>query len=159
MLDRCLSVLSCLSVTLVHCGQTVGRIKMKLGKQVGLRLDHIVLDGDSAHPFSKGHSPPNFWRIFVASNGCMNQDVTWYGDRRLGPGDFVLDGDPAPLLQKGAQPPLQFSVHFYCGQTAGWMKTLLGTEVYFGLGYTVLDGVPAPAKGAQYPPLFGPCLL
>ena len=30
---RCLSVLS---VTFVHCGQTVGRIKMKLGMQVGL---------------------------------------------------------------------------------------------------------------------------
>ena len=42
-LDRCLSVclsvcLSChvLSVTLVYCGQTVGRIQMKLGTQVGL---------------------------------------------------------------------------------------------------------------------------
>jgi len=23
----------------------------------------------------------------------------------LGPGDFVLDGDPAPLLQKGVEPP------------------------------------------------------
>jgi len=30
----CLSCLSCLSVTLVNCGQTVGRIKMKLGMQV-----------------------------------------------------------------------------------------------------------------------------
>jgi len=34
----CLSVLSalsvCLSVTLVYCGQTVGRIKTKLGMQV-----------------------------------------------------------------------------------------------------------------------------
>jgi len=28
----------CLSVTFVHCGQTVGRIKMKLGLQVGLPL-------------------------------------------------------------------------------------------------------------------------
>jgi len=28
-------VLSVLSVTLVHCGQTVGWIKMKLGTQVG----------------------------------------------------------------------------------------------------------------------------
>ena len=36
----------------------------------------------------------------------------------LGPGDFVLDGDPAPS-PKGAEPPPQFSVHFYCGQTAG----------------------------------------
>jgi len=38
-----LSVLSCLSVTFVHCGQTVGRIKMKLSMQVGLGPGHIVL--------------------------------------------------------------------------------------------------------------------
>ena len=46
--DRCLSVLSVcpvLSVTFVHCGQTVGRIKMKLGI---LGPGHIVLDGDPA---------------------------------------------------------------------------------------------------------------
>jgi len=42
-----LSVLSvCLSVTLVYCSQTVGRIKMKLGMQVGLGPGHIVLGGD-----------------------------------------------------------------------------------------------------------------
>jgi len=40
------------------------------------------------------------------------------------------------------------------------MKTPLGTEVDLGLGYIVLDeDVPAPAKGAQHPPLFAPCLL
>ena len=49
---HCLSV--CLSVTLVHCGQTVGRIRMKLGLQVGLGPDHIVLDGDPAPPPPKG---------------------------------------------------------------------------------------------------------
>ena len=43
--DHCLSVLSCLSVMLVHCGQMVGLIKMKLGMQVGLDPGHIVLDG------------------------------------------------------------------------------------------------------------------
>jgi len=42
---------------------------------------------------------------------------------------------------------------------AGWMKTPLGTEVDLGPGHIVLDGVPPPAKGAQQPPLFGPCLL
>ena len=26
-------------------------------------------------------------------------------------------------------------------------------------GHIVVDGVPAPAKGSQQPPLFGPCLL
>ena len=43
-----LSCLSCLSVTLVYCGQTVGRIKMKLGAQVGLGPYDFVLDGDPA---------------------------------------------------------------------------------------------------------------
>ena len=32
-----------LSVTLVHCGQTVGWIKVPLGMQVGLDPGHIVL--------------------------------------------------------------------------------------------------------------------
>ena len=36
------------------------------------------------------------------------------------------------------------------------MKTPLGTEVDLGLGHIVLDGVPAPAKGAQQPPSFRP---
>jgi len=49
-----------LSVTLVHCGQTVGRIKMKLGVQVGLGPGHIVLDGNPAPPPPKGHSPTQF---------------------------------------------------------------------------------------------------
>jgi len=39
--DRCLS---CLSVTLVHCGQTVWWIKVQLGTAVGLRPGDIVLD-------------------------------------------------------------------------------------------------------------------
>jgi len=56
----------------------------------------------------------------------------------------------------------QFSVHVYCGQTAGWMKTPTDTEVDLGPGYIVLNWDPArPAKGAQQPPspLLGPCIL
>jgi len=45
----------------------------------------------------------------------------------LSPGNFVLDGDPAPLPKKGQSP--QFSAHVYCGQTAAWIKMPLGTEV------------------------------
>ena len=56
--DRCLSVCSVLSVTFVHCGQTVGQIKMKLGMQVGLGPGHIVLDRDPVPPPAKGHSNP-----------------------------------------------------------------------------------------------------
>ena len=36
---------------------SVGRIKMKLGIQVGLSPGHIVLGGDRAPPPPKGHSP------------------------------------------------------------------------------------------------------
>jgi len=53
----------------------------------------------------------------------------------LGPGDVVLDGVAAP--PKSTHP--KFSVHVYCGQTAGWMKTPLGTEVDFASGHIVLD--------------------
>jgi len=51
--DRCLS---CLSVTLVCCGQTVGWIKMPLGRKVDLGPGDIVLDGDPALP--KGAQQP-----------------------------------------------------------------------------------------------------
>jgi len=52
--DRCPVLSVCLSVTFVHCGQTVGRIKTKLGTQVGLVPVHIVLDGNPAPPPPRG---------------------------------------------------------------------------------------------------------
>jgi len=61
----------------------------------------------------------------------------------LDPGHIVLDGDQAPLVKKGGRGP-QFSAHFYCGQTAAWIKMLHGTEVGLGLRDIVLDGEPAP---------------
>ena len=40
------------------------------------------------------------------------------------------------------------------------MTTPLGMEVDLGPGHIVLDGDTAPpARGAQQPPLFGPCLF
>jgi len=79
----------------------------------------------------------------------------------LGPGDFVLDGDLAPLpkkgaAQKGSRAP-QFPAHVYCGQTAGWIKMPLGTKVGLGPYHIVLDGDPAPPErgtAAAAMPLF-----
>ena len=76
----------------------------------------------------------------------------------LGLHNIVFDVDPA-TPRKRAHPPHPILAHVYCGQMAGWMKTPLGKEVDFCPGHIVLDGVPAPAKGPQQPPLFGPCLL
>ena len=42
----------------------------------------------------------------------------------------------------------------YCGLTAGWMKTPLGTEVDIGAGHIVLDGFPALRERGRAPPLF-----
>ena len=72
----------------------------------------------------------------------------------LSPGDFVFDGDPVPFLQKGVEPPPQFSAHFYCGQMAGCIKVPLGMDVGLRPGHFVLDGNPAvpPQKGDGAPP-------
>ena len=71
----------------------------------------------------------------------------------LGPGDIVLDGDPALPPLRGTV--LQFSANVRCGQTAGWTKMPLGMEVCFGPGDFVFDGDPAPPeRKAQPPPNF-----
>jgi len=141
--DRCLS---CLSVTLVHCGQTVGWIK-KLGMQVGLGPGRIALDGDPAPPLPKGHSRSPQCSAHI----CCGQVAGWIKmplgmEVGLGPGDFVLYRDPAPLPRKGAQPPPQVSAHVYSGQMAGWIKGALGTEVGLSPGHIMLDRDPAPSQ-------------
>ena len=63
-------------------------------------------------------------------------------------------------VNKGVEPPPQFSAHFYCGQTAGCIKMPLGMEVGLSPRDFVLDGDldPLPKKEEE-PPIFGPCLL
>jgi len=116
---------------------------MKLGMQVSLGPGHIALDEDLAPAPPKGRSPPIFGPRLLWPNGWMDQDATWYGGKP-GPGEVVLYGVAAPP-KRGTAPP-QFSVHVYCGQTAGWMNTPLGTEVDLGPGHIVLDGDPAPSR-------------
>ena len=70
----------------------------------------------------------------------------------LGPGDAVLDGDPAP--PKRCMAP---SFRPMSTVANGWMDedvTWYGSRP----GHIVLDGDPAPppAKGAQQPPSFRP---
>ena len=100
-----LSCLSCLSLTLAYCGQTVGWIKVKLGMKVGLVPDHIVLCGDPAPPPQKkmGHNPQ------FSAHVCSNQTAGWIKiplgrEVGLGSGDIVLDGDPASASKSGAAP-------------------------------------------------------
>ena len=59
-------------------------------------------------------SPPVFGPCLLWPNSWMYQNATWYGGRPQ-PGDIVSDRDPAPPPPKGAQHPLLFSAHVYCG--------------------------------------------
>ena len=68
------------------------------------RPGHIVLHVDPAAPPPKGHSPQSSTHI------CCGQMAVWIKmplgmEVGLRPGDFVLDGDSAPLHKKGAEPP------------------------------------------------------
>ena len=90
-------------------------------------------------------------------NGWIDQDeTTWRAGIGLGPGNIVLDEDPAPPPKRDTAP--QFSAHICCDQMAGWIKMPLGRELGLGPSDIVLDRNPAPLhkKGA---PMFGPCLL
>jgi len=102
-------------------------------------------------------------------NGWMHQDATWYGRR---PRTRWEPSSPHPHGKVHSSP--QFSSHVYCGQTVGWIRIPLRTEVGLDPGNIVLDGDPAPPwKGTQQPPTFvvyrrrhlcvhinhGPCLL
>ena len=138
-------VLSLLSAMLVYCGQTVGRIKMKLGTQVSLGLGHIVLDWDPAPSPKRGEKPPP---QFSAHVHC-GQTAGWIKMALgmevglIGAGYIVLDGDPAPFPKKGQSPPIFVPFllwpNSWMHQNAAW---------YAGRplpGDFVLDGDPAPS--------------
>jgi len=96
-----LSQLSVLSVMLVHCGETVGWIKMKLGIEVGLGPDHSVL-GTQLPP--KGTHTPIFGPCpLYPTAGRIKMPLGM--EIGLGPGNFVLDGSGDPAPPKRRQSP------------------------------------------------------
>jgi len=151
---------------------------MKLGMQVGLGPGHTVLDGDPAPSTERGTATPdirNLWvqalpaSVYSTVHVYCSQTAVWIKmklgmDVGIGLHQIVLNGDPAPLPQRGTAPSHQKRnfVHVCCGQTTGWIKMQLGIEVGLSRGHTVLDRDPAPPapKGHSPPlPIFIPCLL
>ena len=154
----CLScpVLSCLSVTFVHCGQTVGRIKMKLGTQVG-PWPHYVRWGPSPPP-PKGHSSPIFGPYLLRPSGCSDQDVTWYGARPRPRRLYVRWGARS---HEGGRAPQIFGPCLLWSN--GWMDEA-GTwhggrpqprRLFVRWG----PSTPPPKGGGAFSPIFGPFLL
>ena len=114
---------------------------MPVGMEVGLGPGHIALDGDP----KKGQSPPIFDLCLLCPNGWVDQDVTWYGGRPPPRRLCVRWGPCSPPQKRGGALP-KFSAHVYCGQTAGWIKMVLGMVVGLSPGQFVLDGDPAPSS-------------
>ena len=102
-----------------------------------------LLVGLSGYKFTANSVLKDFWAT-VASSGspyatgplsCLSatlvycdQTVGWMTmplatEVDLGPGDIVLDGDPAPLPRKGAQQPPHFSVHVYVAKRSPMLAT------------------------------------
>ena len=104
-----------------------------------------------------GHNNPNVGPCILQPNDLMDQYETWHGGTPR-PRRHCVRRRPSPLSPKGHSP--QFSAHVCCGQTAGWIKMPVGTEVALGPGHIVSDGdqVPSP-KGAQQPSSFGPFIF
>ena len=140
----------CLSVTLVHFGQTVRWIKTKVGRKVGLGHGHIVYDGDPTLPPQRGTAPEIFGPYLLWPNGPMDQDATWYGGRPRRR-QFCVRLGPCSPSAKGVGAP-KFLAHVYCGQTAGWIKMALGMEVGLGPVHIVLRHSSPPQKGVRVPP-------
>jgi len=129
---------------------------MSLGMELGLGQGDFVLDGDATPPPQKvGGAPHIFGPCLLWPNGWMNKAGTWHGGRPQPRRPCVRWG-PSPLPQKGAEPPPQFSAHFYCAQTAGCIKMPLGMDVGLSPGDFVLDGDPVfpPQNGGGAPPNF-----
>ena len=158
---RCLTC-PVLSVTFVHCGQMVGRIKMKLGMQVARPRPwpHCVRWGRSSLPKNGAEPPPPFLAHVYCGQTAGWMNLVLGMEVGLSPGDFLLDGDLAPLLQKGAEPPPQFSAHICCGQTAGCILMPLGMEVGLGLCDATLCSMwtqlPPEKRAHPLPPYFWP---
>jgi len=80
------------------------------------------------HPLPKGGGAKNSARVYCGQTaGCIKIPLGMEVDRS--PGDFVLDGDSAPIPKKGAEPS-PIPAHVYYGQTAAWIKMPLGIWSY-----------------------------
>ena len=77
---------------------------MKLGMQVGLCPDKIVLDGTQL-PLPKGGRSPQFL-AHICGQMAAGIKMPLGMEVGLDPGNFVLDGDPATLPKKGVDPQI-----------------------------------------------------
>ena len=112
------SVCPVLSVRLVYCGQTNQDETWDAGRPGP--WPHCVREGPSfSSPKGGGHNPQ------FSAHICCGQMAGWIKiplgmEIGLGPGDFILGGDPIPPPQKGGGAPFPIFGPFLLCPT-GWM--------------------------------------
>jgi len=114
------------------------------GMEVGLSPGDFVLDGDPA-PSQKGGAAPSliFGPFLLWPYDWKHQDATWYEGRPQPRGLCARWGPRSPSPKRGRSCRLQFSAHVYCGQTAEWIRMILGMKVGLSPGALVLDRDPS----------------
>jgi len=127
LLDRCLSVCPVMSVCNVGALWPNGLTDQDETWHAGRPRSwpHCVPWGPSSSSPKGAQSPPIFGPYPLQSNRCIDQDATWYGGRPRPKRLCVRWGPCSPSPKKGAEPP-KFLAHVYCGETAGWIKMVLG---------------------------------
>jgi len=141
----------------LYCGLTAGCIKIPVGMEVSLNPGDFVLDGDPV-PLPKKAAGLQF-----SANVYCGQKGGWIkmplatevgvSPNDLSLGDICVRWGPSSPPLMGHSP--QFLANVRCGQTAGWTKMPLSTEVGLGTGDFVFDGDQAlPEKGHSSPPNF-----
>ena len=126
---------------------------MPLGMEVSLGPGRLCVRRGPRSPLPRRVKAPNFQPISILAKrlDASRCHLVWTRGgaqpRRL----CVKWGTSTPSPNRERSP--KFSTHVYYGQTAGWIKMPLGTEVGLGPGDIVLDRDPAPspAKRAQLP--------
>jgi len=109
--------------------------------------------GPSSHPPKREQSRPIFGPFLWWTNGWMHRDTTWFAGRPQPRRLCVRWESSSPSPKRKWSP--QFLALVYCGQTAGWIKMPLGTEVGLSPGDIVLDGDPAsPQRKGTAPTQF-----
>jgi len=111
----------------------------------------IVFDGDPAPPLpKKGHSPQFSAHVAVVAKRLVGSRCTLMV-RRYRPRHrrhlYVLDVTHLSLKRGEAAAPTR---SMYCGQTAGWIKMVLGTNVGVVPGGIVSDEDPKRGTALQF---------
>jgi len=71
----------------------------------------------------------------------------------LGPGDFVFDGDPAPLERRAQPPPNFWPMSIVAKRLDGWRRHF-ARKYMLAQATLCWTGTKLPAKGTQRPPSF-----